>query len=220
MYKSLIAGMLAAVAVPLLAQPAAPAAPMAPPAMARPMAERTMTRSEVDARVRTHFARLDANRDGFLTTEEIAAGRGARMANRHARMGQGGGPAMRDPNAAFDRLDANRDGAISRDEFARGRQMRIEKRVVINRDGAAPGQPGAMRGMRGKGGGMRGGMKSGGMLKMADANKDGRITLQEATSGALRHFDMVDTNRDGRITPEERRAGRGMMRQMHMGRPG
>ena len=220
MYKSLIAGMLAAAAVPLLAQSTAPTAPMAPPAMARPMAERIMTRAEVDARVRTRFARLDINRDGALTTEEMAAGRGARMANRHARKGKGESQAMRDPNAAFDRLDANRDGSISRDEFARGRQMRIEKRVVINRDGVAPNQPGAMRGMRVKGGGMHGGMMSGGMLKMADADNDGRVTLQEATSGALRHFDMVDTNRDGRITTEERRAGRGMTRQMHMGRPG
>jgi len=209
--------MLAAPAVPLLAQPTAP---MAPPAMSRPMAERSMTRAEVDTRVRTHFARLDANRDGALTTEEIAAGRGARMANRQARMGKSEGQAMRDPNTAFDRMDANRDGAISRDEFSRGRQMRIEKRVVINRGGAAPGQPGPMRGMRGKGGGMHGGMMGGGMLKMADVNNDGRVTLQEATNGALRHFDMVDANRDGRITTEERRAGRGMMRQRHSGRPG
>ncbi len=130
------------------------------------------------------------------------------MANRQAN--KGAGKAMRDPNAAFDRLDANRDGMINRDEFARGRQMRMEKRIVVKRDGATPGQPGAMRGKRG----MRGGMMGGGMLKMADANNDGRVTLQEATSGAMRHFDMVDTNRDGRITPEERRAGSGMMRQM------
>lgn len=201
MRKFLIAGALAAFAVPLLAQPTAPVQ------SARPMADRVVTRAEVDARVRAKFARLDANRDGFLTSEEMTAGRGMRMGNRQARMGAG--QAMRDPSAAFDRLDANRDGMINRDEFARGRQMRMEKRVVINRDGGAPGQPGAMRGKRG-------GMKGGGMLKMADANQDGRVTLQEATSGALRRFDMVDTNRDGRITPEERRAGRGMMRQMRM----
>ena len=202
MRKFLVAGALAAFAVPLLAQPTAPVAP------ARPMADKILTRAEVDAKVRASFARLDANRDGFLTTDEIAIGRGLRMANRQAN--NGAGKAMRDPNAAFDRLDANRDGMINRDEFARGRQMRMEKRIVVKRDGATPGQPGAMRGKRG----MRGGMMGGGMLKMADANNDGRVTLQEATSGAMRHFDMVDTNRDGRITPEERRAGRGMMRQM------
>ena len=208
MRKFLVAGALAALAVPLLAQPTAPMAPpIGPPTLARPMADRILTRAEVDAKVRAHFARLDTNRDGVLTTDEMAARHGARMAHR---LGEGG--KMRDPNAAFDRLDANRDGAISRDEFARGRQLRVE-RIVIKRDGDAPGQPGAMRGMRGHGK-MPRGMMGGGMLKLADANKDGRITLQEATSGALRHFDMVDTNRDGRITPEERRAGRVMMRQM------
>jgi len=65
-----------------------------------------------------------------------------------------------------------------------------------------------MRGMRG------GGMMGGAMLKMADANRDGRVSLAEATAGALRHFDMMDSNRDGRITPEERAAGRAQMRQM------
>jgi len=205
MRKFLVAGALAAFAVPLLAQPTAPVA------SAPPMADKIVTRAEVDAKVRARFARLDVNRDGSLTTAEMATGR-------EARKGQGAGHAMRDPNAAFDRLDVNRDGMINRDEFARGRQMRMEKRIVMKRDDPTSGQPGAMRGMRGKRGGMHGGthggMVGGAMLKLADVNQDGRVTLQEATSGALRHFDMIDTNRDGRITPEERRAGRGMMRQM------
>jgi len=42
------------------------------------------------------------------------------------------------------------------------------------------------------------------MFEMADANKDGRVSLQEAQSAALQHFDMVDANRDGQITREER----------------
>jgi aryl-alcohol dehydrogenase-like predicted oxidoreductase len=56
--------------------------------------------------------------------------------------------------------------------------------------------------------GMRMGMGMGGlrgrMFEMADANRDGRVTLQEATNAALRHFDTADVNRDGRLTPEER----------------
>ncbi len=200
----LIAGALAGLSMPLYAQASAP---LAPPAAARPMADRIMTRSEVDAKVRTHFARLDVNRDGALTTDELDAPRGKQSADRQARRGTG---KPRDPNAAFDRLDSNRDGMIDRGEFARGREIRIEKRVVMKADGTSGGRPGAMHGKRG----MHRGMMRAGMLRMADANRDGRVTLQEATSGALRHFDMVDTNRDGRITPDERRAGRGMMRQM------
>ena len=43
------------------------------------------------------------------------------------------------------------------------------------------------------------------MFEMADANKDGRVSLQEAQAAALQHFDMADTNRDGQITREERK---------------
>jgi Ca2+-binding EF-hand superfamily protein len=49
-----------------------------------------------------------------------------------------------------------------------------------------------------------GGGFGGHMFEMADANRDGRVSLQEAQAAALQHFDMVDTNRDGRISPEER----------------
>ena len=214
MRKFLIAGLLAAVAVPVLAQPTAPVAPVAPMAPRAAMADKVMTRADVDAQVRTHFARVDTNRDGFVTTEEMTAQRGARMAGRQGQMGQrmvqG---AMRDPNAVFDRLDSNRDGMIARDEFAKGHEMRTERRVAMK---GAAGQPGAMRRMHRQGGGMMGGA----MLKMADANRDGRVSLAEATTGAMQHFDRLDTNRDGRITPDERRAGRGMMKQMRAGQPG
>src|SRR5688500_8247563 len=66
--KLLLAGALAALATPLIAQSAAPAPqPVRPPLaqspapLARaPMAQRVLLRSEVDAQVRTHFARMDA----------------------------------------------------------------------------------------------------------------------------------------------------------------
>jgi Ca2+-binding EF-hand superfamily protein len=202
MARLIVAGLLVAVATPLLAQPAPAPAPMAPMVMGQ-----TITRAEVQTRVQTQFAKRDANRDGFLTTDEF---RGQRQGMKMRQRGQmGGQQAMRDPNAAFDRLDANRDGSISRDEFARNRVVRIERRVVANQPGQPGMENGRMRVMRG-GGGMMGGA----MLKMADTDRDGRVSLAEATAGALRHFDMMDSNRDGRITPEERAAGRAQMRQM------
>ncbi len=209
MRKFLITGLFAAAAaVPVLAQTATPVAPAAPIVRVAPT-DRVVTRAEVDAKVRAHFVRLDANRDGFVTTEEMTAQRGARKAERQARKVQRmSRAAQRDPNAAFDRLDANRDGMISRDEFAKGREVRIQKRIVRNQDGA--GRPGAKRmGMHRMGGGM-----GGHMLKMADANHDGRVSLAEATAGAMQHFDKVDANRDGRITRDERRDSRIMIRQM------
>ncbi len=187
MARLLVAGLLLAASTPLLAQPA-PIAPGAPMPVAK-----TMIRADIQTRVQTQFAKRDANRDGFLTAEEMTRrGGGTKMRRME------GQQAMRDPNVAFDRLDINGDGSISRDEFARGRQVRIEKRVVMKQQ----------RGIRG------GGMMGAAMLKMADANRDGRVSLAEATTGALRHFDMMDTNRDGRVTPEERAAGRAHMRQM------
>lgn len=192
---------------PVLAQTTAPAvppasrAPMAAPAP-RAMPERVQTRDQVVQKVREHFARLDTNRDGFLTREEAEAGRAEmreRVANRLRERAQRAPGAARDPNAAFDRLDTNRDGMISREEFAQGREARIERRA----DRAAKGP----RGMRG--GGMAGlGSR---MFDMADANRDGRVSLQEATDAAVRRFDMADANRDGQVTREERRQ---MRRQM------
>jgi hypothetical protein len=229
MARLLIAGLLGAAAVtPLLAQPVAPPAPTAPIAvrapmapMARaPMARSPMTRADVQARVQQQFARRDTNRDGFLVAEELAMRGGMRggMAGQRnivvRRMGPGGAvpQAMGNADAAFDRLDANRDGSISRAEFGQARQVRIEKRVMVD---GQPGQPGAMRMMR-RGGG--GGMLGPALLQRADANRDGRVSLAEATGAALQHFDMMDRNRDGRLTPDERAAGRAHI--MHMRKAG
>ena len=195
--------------------------PGMPQGMAAPRAapmDRVQTRDEVVAKVRERFARLDSNRDGYLTKAEADAGRalfkdrirekrGARRADRVQ---------QRDPAVAFDRLDANKDGAISRDEFGRAREQRGERRMVMKdgKPGAAPGRGEPLGGnvyMHRMGGGMIGGQ----MFAMADANKDGRVSLQEATDSAVRHFDMADANRDGQVTPDERRQMHRQMMEKH-----
>lgn len=214
MKKFLLAAVAMAAVAPALAQSAPPVPPAtvapAPHAMHAPMkADRVHTRAEVVAKVREHFTRLDSNRDGFLTKAEADAGRAA-MKERW--QSQGIGHALnvkRDPNAMFDRLDANRDGAISRDEFTKGHEMRVERKLVL-KDKVEGGKE-----RRQSDNHLRmhrmGGMIGGRMFEMADVNKDGRVSLQEATDAAVRHFDMADANRDGQITPEERRQ---MHRQM------
>lgn len=188
----------------ILAGTAAVAQPAPPVAPARPMADGAMTRAESVAMVRNHFARIDADRDGSITTAEVTARHGAMAGRAPGRM------AARDPNVAFDRMDANRDGMISRQEFATVRQQRIEKRVERRTERSVE-QDGKQRVMRVHRGG--GGMGAR-MIVMADTNKDGRITLAEAEALALQHFDRMDSNRDGRVTREERRAARPMMMQM------
>lgn len=219
MLKFLLGGTALAAMVPALAQaPTAQPAPITPyvaqvpPAPpAPPMMAREHTRAEMVAKVREHFVRLDTNRDGLLTKEEADAGRKVfkeRIRSKFAEH-RANRTERRDPNAGFDRLDTNRDGSISRDEFAQHREKRVERRITRkDRIAGVPGTPGIPHG------GMRThriGMIGGHMFEMADANKDGRVSLQEATDAAARHFDMADANRDGRITPDERRQMRHQM---------
>lgn len=219
MSKYLLGGAVAAAAMvavsPAIAQAVQPAPAPNVLIQRAPMAAKVHTRAEVGTHVRTMFERLDSNRDGFVTKAEAQAAkaargdRGDRRGKRIERRGAGS-PDRRTANrgAMFDRIDSNRDGSLSRSEFEAA-PMRQQRRVAMRSDG----QPGArpegmrMRGMRMGMGGLRGPM-----FDMADANRDGRVTLQEATAAAHRHFDMADANRDGQVTPQERMQMRQRMR--------
>jgi len=179
---------------------AAAAALIAAPVAAQPMKGegRFMDRAQVESRTAAGFARVDANRDGFVTQAEAE---GARTAIRGQRM-EGRGERR---EARFARLDADRNGVISRDEFFAARGERAGNGQRVDR-----GERRAMRmDRRGQRAGMRGGM--GGQFgaqafARMDMNRDGRISLAEATRFRLERFDRVDANDDGRVTPEERQA--------------
>lgn len=179
-----------------------------------PMADKEMTRDEMVAKVREHFGKLDANKDGVIEKSEVAS-LGERRVEIHKLDGKPGEVAweekLPDANEAFDRLDTNKDGSISRDEFAKGRQIRIEKRIakMEDRKDGEPGKGHHMMRMHHGGGGMRGQM-----IIMADGDKDGRITLAEAEAMALKHFDQMDANKDGKVTPDERKAAKPMIIEM------
>lgn len=165
------------------------------------------TRAEVQAKVAEHFARLDTNRDGAVTKAEADAARTALRAQ-FAERREDRREDRREQ--AFERIDSNRDGAISRAEWDAQAAQRQQRIASLDRDG-----DGRRDGRRFHGGGMH--SLGGQMFEMADANKDGRVTLQEAQAAALRHFDMADANRDGQITPDERRQVRERMRAQHRG---
>ena len=189
------------------AQPA-PVVQPAPPGSPLRVLE-PQTRNGVVEKVREHFAQLDTNRDGYLTREEAQAGRAKLKAMRFDQIKSARGHApMKHRGAMFDRLDANHDGSISREEFESGHQHRQAMRDRDN-DGRPDKR---LHGMRGHGGGMRLG---GRMLEQADADRDSRVSLQEATDAAVRHFDMADVNRDGTLTREERQQMRVKMKEMH-----
>jgi len=217
--KTILISTAALVAVaglaPVLAQTAAPPAKHAKMGM-------PTTRAEVAQKVQQHFARADSNRDGFVTRAEADAVTHARhdrvagrMENRGEKMferfdsnkdgrvtkaeadavfatktvdiahaGPGDVKPKHDWDALAARFDTDKDGAISKAEFDSGHAKRVD-RVADHRSKLG---------------------LSGAMFAMADANKDGRVTLAEATAAATAHFDRVDTNRDGTLSPEERRA--------------
>lgn len=197
--------------------PPPPGAAGAPHVRMMVMSDRVITRDEVSQHVGKLFARVDANRDGFVTREEADAVHSKMMARMdgmarrmHAMSAMPHMPGA-DRGAMFDRLDTNHDGAISRQEYLSARpQIREERRVVIRdgQAGAAPGGPRDHMMMRmhgGMGRGMGMGAFGGRMFEMADGNRDGRVSLAEAQTAALAHFDRADVNRDGKVAPEERR---------------
>ena len=179
----LLAGIAALAAAPLIAQE------MKGHEGHNMMAREPMTRTDVQTRVKAHFAEMDANKDGAVTQAEIDAGRTAKMAERHSEM--------------FTKMDTDKNGSISRTEFDTHHAAKMQ------------GGRGAMEGHRGMkhgdGPGKMGRM-GGRMFAMADANKDGKVTEAEATTAALAHFDKVDTDKNGTISDAEHQAAREKMR--------
>lgn len=156
-----------------------------------------VSHAEFLAAATQRFERMDANKDGKLSGDEL---RGP-MAER----AQGGiitrEAFLAEADARFQKLDVNHDGTITKDEM----QAMMER--FHDRGGRGPeGGPG---GDDGKGPppppGERGG--HGGRLEKIDTNHDGRISREEMRAEADRHFDKLDTNHDGFLDKAELEAG-------------
>jgi len=179
-----------ALAIPAFAQTPAPA----PVVSGTHMQGHAQTRADVSKHVQEMFARLDTDRNGSLTKAEADAGREQVREKFVERRVE------RRADHTFEQLDTDRNGSISRAEFDAAHAKHADR----------AGDRRERRHDRKEMGGMHGGPMFGGkMFEMSDTNKDGKVTVQEATASALQHFDMADANRDGQITREER----GQMRQ-------
>lgn len=116
---------------------------------------------------------------------------------------QGGGGQMRQfqlPN--FADLDKNKDGKISRDEFPSQFPPQMFDRLDTNHDGFIDETEwNAMRARFGGGGG--GGPRTGeSLLKLLDANGDGKISRDEFAK-ILTLFDVLDKDHNGELSQEE-----------------
>ena len=195
----------AAVTLPVLAQTAPPAPGM-------------QTRAEVEARVRDRLGRLDTDKNGTVTREEMMAVAETRMKARN--------------DERFASMDTDKNGSISRAEFdahhksgmmamghrgmghgamghANGhgdRVVHIERRRMGSPEGGtgAEGKPVVKERTRVMMGGRDG-------MMMADGDGKG-IVIADAVKQALDRFDAADTDKDGKISPDERKAQRGAWR--------
>ncbi len=190
------------------------------PAVAQ-MVESPATRAEVEARVRDRLGKLDANKDGIVSRDEMMAFAKARMAAR--------------ADDQFAAMDTDKNGSISRSEFDAWQAQRGDRQIVrVERfggpdgmmppppppppgpDGVAPPPPPppppAIDGKQVMREHTRM-MFMGGREDMIMAEGDGKgIVIADAVKKALERFDAADTNKDGKLTPEERKAQRGAWR--------
>ena len=184
------AGLAALLAVPVLAQGVAPdhhdGHGMKGPT----------TRAELVTKIKERFAEADANKDGAVTKAEFDARIAAKKQEWQAKRAER-------RSEMFAKLDTDKNGQLSQQEF----NTRPER-----------GEYGGKGGHRWGGGHHRGmmfGMGRGGdgWFERMDANKDGKVTLAEASAKPLEMFDKADANKDGTLTPEERKAAHEKMRE-------
>lgn len=168
------------------------------PAVAQMAQTPPETRADVETRVKERLGKMDTNKDGTVSQDEMRAFADARL--------------KENADERFAAMDTNKDGSISRAEFdaARAKGPSIGERVRIVRrggaEGVAPPPPGAPE-MHKRMERMRIMMKTHDGMVMARGDGEG-IVIADAVKRALERFDAVDTNKDGTISPDERKAGR------------
>ena len=144
-----------------------------------------MARADVTQKVAERFQKMDVNGDGVVDLADRELRRKQRIA----------------------KIDTDGNGAISKAERDAAREARDQRRAErMEKRGVEGERRGGKRGLRGKRGHFGGGMMGGGKMARADANGDGRLTLQEMQAHALERFDRIDTDKNGTVTAEERKA--------------
>ncbi len=150
-----------------------------------------LSKDELPEQLRERFSQMDGNGDGFVTPEEF--GRGAAQAFGKRPPGAPpapGGDAARRAAEGFDSADANKDGKLTKDELPEGFRAGFEQMLQrLNVTGDSITKEQYVRGMV--------------MAAQATgaAPQGNTAAAQRATFESL--FDRTDSNSDGKLTKDE-----------------
>lgn len=158
-----------------------------------------LSKDEVPERMQGIFARADADKDGFITREELTKATAGQE-----RRGEGGPPM----DMLFRAIDKNQDGVLSKEEIA-GAAAALQT-LDKNGDGQLT-QDEVRPQMRGGRGGNPQEMISR-MFEENDKNHDGKLSKAEMPERMAEMFDRADEDKDGFVTREE--LGKMMMNGM------
>lgn len=153
-------------------------------------ADGKLTKAEFETAQRARFNRIDANKDGTATPEELMAARKADAEARRAEMSK----------ARFSALDTDKNGQISQSEFAESRPGPDGHSHRADRGGHKGPGPNGPRRARADG---PDAVKSAGPR---DANRDGKVTFAEFSARGAEAFARADANKDGTVTISELQA--------------
>jgi hypothetical protein len=166
-----------------------------------------VTRDQALARAEARFVRLDANRDGSITRQEMRAGRQQQQAERQARREARLAQLPAEQRARVEQRMAQRTAPL-----AERTERRAERRARMQ--AMSPEQRAQLGAQRRANRGSIAGQRRG------EFANGGTLTLEEFRARALQRFERLDANRDGRITVAERREQRRKLRQERRGRRG